>query len=302
MEELIEILKLPDEQLKLILYGYLKDRMYSPVYGDGYLYAAGEIPVLLVAHMDTVLKEPPRTVIYEKEEDILYGKRGIGGDDRCGIYAILQLLDEFRPHVLFTEDEEIGCIGARKATRELQKPDVKFIIEVDRKGNNDCVFYDCGNYEFQDFIKSFGFKTQYGSVSDICVLSKAWDLAAVNISTGYYEQHTYREYIKYSELLNIIDRIKVILSLNYKEIESYDYQEVKYTYPYNYRNANGYGYGYYDNQGTYGYDQYWDYHDSPYLTDKDKVFLDNWLKENYGTTRNSRTLNNRSGMNNHGDR
>lgn len=234
MNELIKILKLNQFELKVKLYEYLKGKSYDPLSGDGFLYAEGDIPVLLVAHMDTVLNKPPRFTFYNKRKDILCGLNGIGGDDRCGVYAIMKLLEEFRPHVLFTEDEELYFRGAQKTVKTLDKPDVKFMIELDRKGNNDCVFYNCHNGEFQEFIENFGFVTDYGTYSDISFLASEWNIAGVNISSGYYNEHTRNEYIKFNELLEIINRIKSILRRNYEEIPVFDYQTAKYIRKYRY--------------------------------------------------------------------
>ena len=57
--------------------------------------------------------------------------------------------------------------GAIKATKKLSIPDIKYIIEFDRRGENDCVFQDCGNETFMNYVESFGFKTARGSYSDI---------------------------------------------------------------------------------------------------------------------------------------
>ena len=43
--------------------------------------------------------------------------QGIGGDDRCGVWMILQILRTANCHVLFCEDEEVGCVGAKKFTK-----------------------------------------------------------------------------------------------------------------------------------------------------------------------------------------
>ena len=61
----------------------------SPISDDGFLYAEGDIPVLVVAHMDTVFDEPPKNLRYNRNEDKIYNLfDGLGGDDRCGIYSI----------------------------------------------------------------------------------------------------------------------------------------------------------------------------------------------------------------------
>lgn len=229
MEELIYLLKLTQAELKIILYNYLVEKKMLPVFEDGFVYAKGNIPILLVAHMDTVFDEPTKELCYDKRKDEIFSyDGGIGGDDRCGVYAIMKILEELRPHVLFTEDEEIGGVGAEKTVEKLPKPDVKYIIEFDRRGSNDCVFYDCGNDEFIDYIESFGFVTDFGTFSDISVLGSYWDIAAVNLSSGYYNEHTEKEYIKFKKLQNNINRVKTMLK-KHKKAQYFDYQEIKYT-------------------------------------------------------------------------
>lgn len=233
MEELIKILKFKEQELKAFLYDYLQKVGMNPISEDGYLYAKGDIPILLVAHMDTVFYLPPEKIIIKNDSILstsLKENVGIGGDDRCGVYAIMQLLKKYKPHVLFTEDEEIGLIGAKKAVANLPKPDVKFIIEIDRRGSNDCVFYNCGNEEFIKFIESFGFAFERGICSDISALAPAWDLAAVNLSSGYYGEHTVFEQINFNELLQTIKKVGNILEKDYTHVLPYDYQEMIKTY------------------------------------------------------------------------
>ena len=229
MNKLAHLLKLTQKELKIEVYNYLQQKKMKPIYDDGFVYAKGDIPILLVAHMDTVFDEPPKRLFYNKKEDKIFNPNGgLGGDDRCGVYAIMKLLEKYKPYVLFTEDEEIGCIGAEKTVDTLPKPKVKYIIEFDRRGSNDCVFYDCGNDEFMDYIESFGFETDYGSCSDISILGSEWDIASVNLSSGYYNEHTEKEYIIFHELKNTIVRAEKMIS-DYEKARYFDYQEIKYT-------------------------------------------------------------------------
>lgn len=195
MAELAYILGLTQAELKVVLYNYLREKNMSPMFEDGFVYAEGDIPVLLVAHMDTVFDEPPKNLYYDKKNDELFSYE--------------------------------GGIGAEKTVEKLPKPNVKYIIEFDRKGNNDCVFYDCGNDEFIDYVESFGFITNYGTFSDISVLVPAWDIGAVNLSSGYYNAHTENEYIKFKELKYNINRVKSMLRKS-KRAKYFDYQEIKY--------------------------------------------------------------------------
>jgi len=178
-----------------------------------YIYAEGNIPVMLVAHLDTVHKNLPKEIFHDTFKNVFWSPQGIGADDRAGVWAILQLITpKVKPYILFTTQEEVGGIGASIAAKEIQAPDIKFIIELDRKGSNDAVFYDCCNQEFIDYIISFGFKENRGSFSDISVLCPEWNIAGVNLSTGYYNAHTKEEYLNLNELNINIKKIKKIFS------------------------------------------------------------------------------------------
>ena len=235
-----KICKMTQEKLKRVLMGELS--FYYPVVinEDGFLYAKGTEPVLLTAHMDTVHKVPVKKVVSKnsKGKTILSSPQGIGGDDRCGIFMILEILrtTDYRPSILFCEDEEIGGVGSAKFCKtgfveELKE--LKFFIELDRCNANDVVFYDCGNKDFQKFVEdTTGFETNFGSFSDISHLSPATDVASVNISCGYYKQHTLEEYVVYEEMMDAIKAtIKLIEVCG--DVNQFDYQEVKYSSKYN---------------------------------------------------------------------
>lgn len=242
-DELIKILKMDNDVLKLYLQKQLIDHDYNPINADGFLYGQGDIPVMLIAHIDTVLEKPPVEIMYNDEQKLLFSYNGLGGDDRCGIYAILKMLEKHKPYVLFTEDEEKGLIGAYKTISSIEKPDVKFLINLDRKGINDCVFYGCVNSEFVKFIESFGYYKQYGSFSDISILSKAWDIAGVNLSVGYYNEHRIIEYIALDDLNDSLQKVNNILSYDYEKISQFEYRkkgEVQYIDYYDYCYAEDY--------------------------------------------------------------
>ena len=164
--------------------------------------------------------------------------QGIGGDDRCGVYIILSLLKQLsvRPHILFTMDEEIGGIGAKAFAGYIANNKIlnlKYIVEYDRKGNNDAVFYDCDNDDFTNFVEKFGFTRAYGTFSDISVIAPELGVAAVNLSSGYYNPHTEHEYVSMKDMENII---KMSLNMLNAECESFEYIEMKsYRYPIQHR-------------------------------------------------------------------
>lgn len=231
-----KICKKNQMELKAWLYKLLKIKYKEVVNDDGFLYAKGNIPILLTAHMDTVHKETCKQIITKKEDNktILSSPQGIGGDDRCGIWMIWMILckTKYRPYILFCEDEEIGGVGSKKFTKTKYVDDLgklKYMIELDRAHDKDAVYYDCGNEEFMDYIsETIGYKEAYGSFSDISHLSPASDVASVNLSCGYYNAHTLNEYVVYEEMFATYKVVKTLLS-KVKECKEYDYQEYTYS-------------------------------------------------------------------------
>lgn len=216
------ILRLPQMELKKTLKAELKSRGYPVTDKPGYLYAEGTIPVLLVAHMDTVHRQPVEQICYSADGAVAMSPQGIGGDDRCGVWMILQILRTANCHVLFCEDEEVGCVGAKKFTRGSVRPQVNYIVELDRRGSNDAVFYRCDNPEFEDFVTSFGFETANGSCSDISYIAPYLETAAVNISCGYYCEHQRHEYIHLEEMELNAARVAQMVT---QQTEHFEYRE-----------------------------------------------------------------------------
>lgn len=199
-------------------------RQIPKVYGednciitDDYIFAKGTIPVILCAHMDTVFKVVPETILYDEKQELIWSPQGIGGDDRNGIYTILKIISKRAkdklPYVLFTTQEESGCIGARKATKPLKahSEGINFAIQIDRQGSTDAVFYRCKNQEFIDYICSFGYKETPGSRTDICEFCPDWNIAGVNFSCGYMHNHTEKEIVNVKDMFQTIEMIEKIL-------------------------------------------------------------------------------------------
>ena len=121
-----QIASLRQPVLMKTLRTYLQKNYKTVVMTRDYLYAVGELPVALVAHCDTVFPIPPTEIYYDKEK---------------------------------------GCIGSgiMAAHVPAETFDLKYIIQLDRQGTNDCVFYDCDNEKFVEYVESFGFCEAIGS-------------------------------------------------------------------------------------------------------------------------------------------
>lgn len=238
MKKFTEICKMSQQEVKSYMAKYLASNKYSVVDKDGFLYAKGDVPVLLVAHMDTVHKQKVNT-IFEANGKIS-SPQGIGGDDRCGIFIIMNIIKDLHCSVVLCEDEEIGGVGAHKFadTEFIHDLGVNYMIEFDRMNANDAVFYSCDNEEFTNFVTDFtGFKTAYGSFSDISVLAPAAKIAAVNLSCGYYKAHTTDEYVVYDEMLATIQAAKALIET---ECDKFEYIPKKQTSLWDYNYPTGY--------------------------------------------------------------
>ena len=229
------ILPLTQNELFSCLAKYFKHQKDQKIFvtKKSYILVKGKAPIMLVAHLDTVHKKPVQTICRSEDGNILMSPEGIGGDDRCGVYALLEVYRkaEIKPWLLFTCDEEIGGCGAEhfcKDFRDNQFPNevkaIKLIVEIDRKGSKDAVYYDCDCPELEAYIATKGFQTDFGTFSDICLISPTMGIAGVNLSSGYYNAHTQHEYIVMSEIESTIAKVLEIIRESTKDtFPSYKY-------------------------------------------------------------------------------
>lgn len=225
---------------------YGEDKVIS---NKDYIVAIGDIPVGIVAHMDTVHKLPVKELFYDQKKNVLWSPQGIGADDRAGIYAMIEILRRgYRPTLILTTDEECGALGASALISDLpQTPcELNFLIELDRRGKDDCVFYDCDNVDFETYIESYGFVTQWGSFSDISYICPAWKTAGVNLSIGYQDEHSYAERLYVDYMFDTIDKVCTLFNCLDEEKDKFIYIQAQNAYP----SFRG-GYDYYGN--CYGY-------------------------------------------------
>lgn len=196
---------------------YLK-KYYKPekmTVTNQYILCEGNLPVMLVAHMDTVFKTPPQRIFYDVKQTTMWSPEGLGADDRAGVYLIWRIVQSgYLPNICLTTDEELGCLGAAALIKDF--PDcpfdnLKYIVELDRQGTNDCVFYSCANEQFQTFVESYGFVTDWGTYSDISDICPAWKIAGVNLSVGYKGEHRETETLNTRAMLDTLRKVKDML-------------------------------------------------------------------------------------------
>ena len=209
-----QLASLTQNSLKKVLSSFLKRHYPKVIETKEYIYAEGEIPIALVAHMDTVFKKPPSEIFFDERHNVIWSPQGLGADDRAGVFAIVQIIrGGQKPHVIFTTDEEYGALGAMKLSKlDCPFTNLKYIIQLDRRGSDDCVFYDCDNEDFVEYIESFGFTWNYGSFTDISELCPSWQIAGVNLSVGYRDEHSVTEVLFVGQLLATINKVKKMLN------------------------------------------------------------------------------------------
>lgn len=167
--------------------------------------------ILLSAHMDTVSSTKADKKIINNNgvytAITATGKRTVlGADDRAGIAVVLMVLRNIPKSfngtikVAFSREEEIGCVGASKISKKFYK-DVDLAIICDRKGRRDivtgCINAFCadnvGNFfEYVSDQAHMDYACVEGGVSDAVIFSNE-GINSVNLSVGYYAEHTSNE-------------------------------------------------------------------------------------------------------------
>jgi hypothetical protein len=160
----------------------------------------------VVSHTDTVSSKKPKHI--STINGVMTNPEGVlGADDRAGVYLIYEMMKK-GVHAIFilTDLEECGGIGATSCSyddyfQDLAMTNISCLIELDRENKNHCASYGFDNQElFQIMHEKGGYHYDYGSYTDVATLSGQCEIACVNLSVGYYNQHTKKEFLVLSEL------------------------------------------------------------------------------------------------------
>lgn len=220
---LFDLLSIPSESGKCnqmidFVVLFCKMHGYSYCFDQGNIYITkgeSETYPCIVAHLDTVHKIEDGGIQPIQIGDFITGinpetmkQTGIGGDDKCGIYAALVCLTELPVcKAAFFIDEEIGCIGSQNAHIPFFR-NCRFALQADRRGNSDFVTDINGPLSSKKFkkdvgkiIKSYGFSFCDGLMTDVEALrNNGVGISVANISAGYYRPHCKDEYISVTDL------------------------------------------------------------------------------------------------------
>jgi len=202
--------------------------------------------------MDTVqdTTDTKLTDFIKIKDNYLSGYGVIGGDDKCGIYIILEVLKDREMNFAFFVQEEIGGRGSKDWVKDHKLDNVLYGIVLDRMGNSDilCSQNNYGTAMFETFLhevgKDFGYSPGLGSFSDADNLNDR--ISCANLSCGYYNAHTKYEFVNLSDLENTYKYVNAVISHVNEKFEKPKQRSWKGK-----RIYGGYGYGY-----DYG-DDYW---------------------------------------------
>lgn len=214
---LIKVLTTPTDEIFDYLEQYLiEDRGYVTYAHseESYLVMGpadiSQVGVALVAHVDTVgdvNHKLPTVYSNITDPDYLASAGTCCLDDRNGVALITSRMGT-DAMLIFLKGEEVGCMGAIALSEDYPELEMIFgpdnalqcLIEVDRKGINEVVFYDLDYPEFENLFLTKYEKNISHAWTDITVLGPMWNIAAANVSAGYYKEHTDYEHTSLEDL------------------------------------------------------------------------------------------------------
>jgi hypothetical protein len=229
----------------------------------------GNRRILLNAHMDTVGSAVPDVVEEQKDGKTVFrsiNNQVIGGDDKCGVYAVLKCITNRTLTTplsgLLCVAEETGLNGSDFAMSNHKDmfDDVVFNITIDRRGCDEIITKnsdvqlcsDSMDTKLSEWGKDFGLKTSTGSISDVSNIVKELHINGINLFAGYYNAHSGSEYVVFEELMQSVQFIEYLAptlhtyfklnpdTVKYKPTASYSWGGGVYSYA-NYDRYDAYG-------------------------------------------------------------
>lgn len=184
--------------------------------------------IVFNAHLDTVEEFAEGREILKDGEWWSSSEGILGADDRAGVAGLIQLAHwipttDFCGTIkfIFTVEEEIGLLGARKVDEHfLWESDAAFVL--DRRGAGDIVT-SCGSVmqfcddAFGEFIEETahtaglsGWKTVAGGSSDTRIWA-SYGVQSVNLSVGYQDEHSSDEALNVEACFNTVELVLALL-------------------------------------------------------------------------------------------
>ena len=194
----------------------------------------------VVAHLDTV--HEIREFIVHNESGKLFAKLedgtpyGIGGDDKAGVFACLQLLERIdNIKVALFVGEEFGCYGSILCDKTFFE-NVGYVIQFDAPSHNWISYRSFGVTLFdkdghfyktiEPVLKKYmGESLLLGNhpYTDVWAIKKKVPVSCINLSIGYYDMHTQHEYVDIDVCMSCVDMgEEIIKTLGETRYEFYE--------------------------------------------------------------------------------
>lgn len=220
-----------EKQIRNFIKGYIFENIPGvKITGDkiGNLYITkgqAETYPCIIAHLDQVQRLHSKDFRAIETEDIIFGyspsnrrQEGLGADDKNGIWVALQCLMKYEAlKIAFFVGEEVGCVGSSAANLNFFS-NCRFVIQPDRRGYSDVItqisWESLCSEQFLSEIQpeQFGYNPTDGLMTDIEALREnGLEISCINLSCGYYEPHTDREFTIKSDLKNCLEYVQFII-------------------------------------------------------------------------------------------
>ena len=213
------------KQMNVFIKQKLKDIECSYYEDNGNIYVTkgdAETYPCIISHTDTVHNIEKHFDIIEHEGVLFaintmnYSRLGIGGDDKVGVFICLEVLKNVDTcKVAFFRDEEIGCVGSRKADMAFFN-NVEFVLQCDRQGYKDFVdsIFSTELYtpefslKINDILNMYNRIETDGGLTDVYQLvENGLNVCVANMSCGYYRPHTDEEYVIIEDVFDTLQMV-----------------------------------------------------------------------------------------------
>ncbi len=199
-------------------------------FGNGYV-KIGHSDTVFMSHLDNYC-EKSQTVNHIIDHNFIRtdGTTILGADDKAGVTIMLYMISHQIPGLYcFFKSEEIGCLGSKafKMEKFQMLSSYKKCVSFDRKGYSDIVICqnsintasaDFANDLIEEIGKEFDYKIcENGGITDSFNF-KYLIPECINISVGYFQQHTFKENIDISFLTKLA---KQCLKIDWQGLSAY---------------------------------------------------------------------------------
>lgn len=194
-----------------ILKNYLPEGVKSDNYGN-YYYILGDSSTMFACHLDNYCNTV-RKVKHVINNNLIKtdGNTILGADDKAGLIVLLYMIENNIPGLYyFFIGEEVGCVGSDKISMEWYRSDfskkISKVISFDRRGKTSIITEQlygicCSDRfakELSRRLNSTGYNLNF-KPDNTGLLTDSAQFAYIvpectNISVGYENEHTVKEY------------------------------------------------------------------------------------------------------------